>query len=417
MRSWNREIQATHEAADNHFAGKELLWWRATDVNSVVKSVKANRLKPTFAQRTAWLVGLLCFAAAAIAQHPASQEPQSGPPNPELTHRPPPKPRSLAPPEGSMKIDVVVKDASDKAVTGLQPWDFKISDNNQPRKILSFRAFSDNSVKPDPPVEVIMLIDTLNLPFQQIAFVRAEIDQFLRQNGGKLRQPVSIILLSDKGIKVQPRPSTDGNALAEIAKQIKGNISTINPAMGGEGFVERFQLSVKEMANIAENESRKPGRKLVIWVGPGWPLLDRPRDGYSERSQKGYFDGIVELSTRLREARITVDSVSPTNSGATTNLLYRNFLKGVASFREAESGHLALKVLATATGGQILGPDNDVANQINRCIDDANDFYELTFDPPRAAHADEYHQLGVVVNKPGLNVQTITRYYNQPPGN
>jgi VWFA-related protein len=374
-------------------------------------------LKLNIGLRTGWTIAFVCISAASVAQQSASQAPQSGPPDPTLTRRPPPKPKRLALLDGRIQIDVVVKDASDKPVTGLQPWDFKISDNDQPRKILSFRAFSEDSVKPDPPVEMILVIDTLNLPFQQVAFVRAEIGQFLRQNGGKLRQPVSLILLSDKGIRVQPRPSTDGNALAEIAKEIKGSISSINPAMGGEGYVERFQLSVKEMANIAENESRKPGRKLLIWVGPGWPLLDRPRDGYSQRAQKGYFDGIVELSTRLREARITVDSVSPASEGGTAIWLYQNFLKGVKSYRDAESGHLALKVLATETGGLILGPDNDVANQINRCIEDANDFYQLSFDPPKAAQADEYHELGVGVNKPGLTVRTTTRYYDQPPEN
>ncbi len=364
--------------------------------------------------RIAWVVGLFCIAAATIAQQPTAPAPQSEVPNPELVHRPAPKPRNLAIPEGRIQIDVVVKDAADKPVTGLQPWDFKIVDNNLPRKILSFRAFNDDTVKPDPPVEVILVIDTLNLPFQQVAFVRGQIDEFLHQNGGKLRQPVSLILLTDKGIRVQPRPSSDGIALSDIVSQIKGSISTINPAMGGEGYIERFQLSIKEMITIAENEAQKPGRKLLIWLGPGWPLLDRPREGYSERFQKRYFEGIVELSTTLREARMAVYSVSATNGAGPPTLLYRNFLKGVRSFREAESGHLALKVLATETGGHILGPDNDVSNQINRCIDDANAFYRLSFDPPAAGHADEYHELGILVNKPGLLVRTTTSYYDQP---
>jgi len=32
---------------------------------------------------------------------------------------------------------------------------------------------------------------------------------------------------------------------------------------------------------------------------------------YSEKDQRRYFDGIVELSTRLREARAALYSVSP----------------------------------------------------------------------------------------------------------
>ena len=210
---------------------------------------------------------------------------------------------------------------------GLQPWDFKILDNNQPRKVMSFRAFDGVTVTPDPPVEVILVLDTLNLPFQQVAFVRGELDEFLRQNGGKLKQPLTLILLTDAGIRFQPRPSTDGNAIASVVDGIKGSVSMINSAMGGEGYVERFQRSARAMDNIAQNEARKPGRKLLIWVGPGWPMLNRPSDGYSDKEQKRNFDNIVEISTALRQARITVYSVAPRFGSETPNaLLYKNFL-------------------------------------------------------------------------------------------
>src|SRR5262249_25692489 len=154
---------------------------------------------------------------------------------------PAPKARSLVIPEGKIKLDVVVDDSAGKPVLGLQPWDFQLLDNNVPRKILSFSAFSDGGVKTDPPVAVILVMDTLNLPFQQVSFVRGEIGEFLRRNGGKLQQPVTLVLLSDGGVRFQPRPSTDGNAIANVVEGIKGSVSTINPAMGGGGYVERFQ--------------------------------------------------------------------------------------------------------------------------------------------------------------------------------
>ena len=47
----------------------------------------------------------------------------------------------------------------------------------------------------------------------------------------------------------------------------------------------------------------------------------------------------------------------------------------------------------------------------------AGAFYRLSFDPPQAQHADEYHDLKVQVNQPGLTARTNAAYYNQPPGN
>jgi hypothetical protein len=69
--------------------------------------------------------------------------------------------------EGLIKLDVVVTDKSGKPVTALEPKDFTLWENDQPDKILSFHAFDGISAKPDPPVEVILLIDTVNLPAKQ----------------------------------------------------------------------------------------------------------------------------------------------------------------------------------------------------------------------------------------------------------
>jgi VWFA-related protein len=125
----------------------------------------------------------------------------------------------------------------------------------------------------------------------------------------------------------------------------------------------------------------------------------------------------VALSTRLREARIVVYSVAPAVGADTTiDIRYRDYLKPVKAPRDADSGDLSLKVLATQTGGKILGPNNDVVGQINKCIADANDFYRISFDPPIAEHADEYHELKVAVDKPDVTVRTNSGYYNEPPG-
>jgi VWFA-related protein len=361
-------------------------------------------------------------AAALVetAQVEAAQAAPS-PPDPVLTHRPPPKSTAAlakVTPEGRIHVDVLVTDSAGKPVSGLQPWDFKLLDDGQPRKILSFRSVDGAAVKPDPPVEVILLFDTANLPFQEVSFTRQEIMKFLRQNGGHLAQPVSIFLLSDAGLRIQPRPSVDGNALATVVDQIKGSVHAINAAMGAAGDVERFQLSVRQITAIAENEARRPGRKLLIWVGPGWPMLDRRSIVYSEKEQQRYFDGIVELSTRLREARMAVYSVSAAGpglgAGADRTFLYQDFLRGVKSPRQADTGNLALKVLVSESGGRILGPDNELAAQIDSCIAEANAFYTLSFDPPRPEHADEYHDLKVQVAQPALTVRTNTGYYNQP---
>jgi VWFA-related protein len=344
----------------------------------------------------------------------------SRPPDPRLVHRPPAKAPSARKPEGRIHLDVAVSDAQGKPVQGLEPWDFQVTDEAKPTKVLSFQGFDGVVAKPQPPVEVILLIDEVNLPFQQVAFVKSELSRFLRQDNGKLAQPVSIMRLTDAGLRVQPRPTLDGNAQESVVNQIKGQIGFINAAMGVDGALQRLQISEHALASIAENEAKKPGRKLLVWVGPGWPMLESAQFVTpNDTNRRRYFDAIVELTNKLREARITVNSVSgyDPNTAAVNPFHYQSFLNGVRSPHQAAAGYLALKVLAVQTGGRILGPDNDLAGQINTCIADANSFYRISFNPPPAGGADEYHELKLQIDKPGLAVRTNAGYYNEPSGN
>jgi len=391
-------------------------------VNSLVpidyrpKGVVMHRL------RSASIALLFCSAAWGFAQQATGSSAQQ---LPQLQNRPPakpPEPRGAIAAPGHIHLDVLVSDASGKPITGLGPQDFKILDNGQPRKLLSFRSYDGVNVKPAPPVEVILVLDTVNLPFTQASFVRQQVTAFLQQNGGRLAQPLSIMLLTDAGLRLQPQSTLDGNALKAVVDQIKGGVHSIYGAMGSDGDLQRFRLSLRQMAAIAENEATRPGRKLLIWVGPGWPLLDSKNFTFSDKDQRTYFDTIVELSTKLREARMAVYSVSPSNveSPQERALLYQDFLKGVASPRKADTGNLALQVLAIQSGGRVLGPDNNLAAQIDACIAEANAFYSLSFDPaappgpPPADRANEFHTLKVEASPPGATVRTNTGYYNQP---
>ncbi len=315
--------------------------------------------------------------------------------------------------EGRIHLDVVVTDKAGKPVSGLGLQDFTLLDNNRPNKILTFRPGGGGSQKAAPPIEVILLLDIVNLGFEKVAIERDQIERFLRQNGGHLAQPVSFFVLTDEGLDVQRRPALDGNGLAAEVSQADKQLRAITREGGVWGAIERYQFSVQSLMIIAEDEARKPGKKLLIWTGPGWPLLDNLRLRSTYKDEQQDFRGLVQLSTGLREARVSVYSVSLGQPDLDT-FLYRNFLQGVKAAAQVSPPRVGLKVLAVQSGGLVLGPDNDMTAQIDRCVQDARAFYTLSFDPPRADHPDEYHDLKVLVDKPGLTVRTNTGYYNQP---
>jgi hypothetical protein len=56
----------------------------------------------------------------------------------------------------------------------------------------------------------------------------------------------------------------------------------------------------------------------------------------------------------------------------------------------------------------------DLSSLIDRCVTDAKTYYVLTYNPPPAAHPNEYHDIVIKVDRPGLTARTRIGYYSQP---
>jgi|SRR5579864_1031098 len=324
--------------------------------------------------------------------------------------------------QGLINLDVVVTDNSGKPISGLGLADFALLDSGQPQTILSFHEFDELFSKADPPVGVILLIDTINMPSYLTAFERHEVERFLRRNGGHLGQPVSIFGLSDAGFWTLAQPSGDGNALAtEIASDRLAFIQRRQLVGNGTGeFVDHDPpglLALRALGYIATSERRKPGKKLLIWIGPGWSIGSE-KDFETQDPKSHTFETIYWFSTLLREARISFFffRVGQLETDPRSSDLYTHFLSGVESVQEASLKNLDKKVLAVQSGGRVLGssPGNDLVSQIDDCIREGHAFYTLSFNPPNTDRPAEYHSLQVQIGQPGLSARTDTGYYDQP---
>jgi VWFA-related protein len=352
-----------------------------------------------------FVVFSFCLSCRASAQ--ASQTPPPPPPK-GLIHRTPEMAEQQKKAERHIALSVIVTDASGTPVDGLTEQDFAILDNNHVQKIASFEEIDGRKAK--PPVEAILVFDTINPSFDDLAAVRSGVEKFLKQNGGHLALPVSIVFLSYQGVKLA-QPSRDGNTLAADFDKLPVTIRMAGSAQGAEGWVDRDQRSIRALTKLSEYEATKPNRKLLIWLGPGWPMLSAP-SYVSAADEHRYFTNIVNVSTGLRDANITLYSVRPSRT-TLQRFVYKDYLAGVRTLQQASPANLAVEVLAYQSGGLTLDP-GDVAAQINRCLADAGSYYEISFDSAPAENVNEYHGLDVKVDKPNLTVRTRTLYYAQP---
>jgi VWFA-related protein len=347
------------------------------------------------------LVLLLC-AASTLAQKPLDVPPVPAPP-------PSPTPASIT-------FNVVVTDKAGNPIRGLTQADFALFDNKQPATIRSFQAHEIETPHNDPQA-LFLLIDDVNANFSIVSVVRTQIENFLHSDGGHLPIPVGIMMLTDKGLEEITPVSNDGNALATVLHQKEGQLREIPRSAGFYGAEERVDISLRGLSSLAAYLGKANGRKLVIWIGPGWPIFDNPNVIISPQQQRNFFSALVDLSSTLRETDVTIDSLDPlgpADAASSRNFLWESFTKPVTRPNKAQPGNLALQVFAEHSGGTVESGSNDIAGEIKKCARDATAWYSLSFDAQKPDAPNTWHDIEVKVDKPGLKVRTNNGYYAQP---
>jgi VWFA-related protein len=352
-----------------------------------------NHRTPLLAILTAFLL-----AAAAVAQ-------VRGP------VQAPPAPTAAAPPVDAnhISIDVEVTDKLGHNLAGLKPEDFTLLDNKQPAKVLDFREIDSRDTS--DPVHVIIVIDMINTGFDAVAREREQLGEFLKQDGGRLAHPITLAMLSERGIKMQQTSSLDGKVLLDSLDNSNSELRMVGRSAGFWGAADRLNWSLNQLNQLTAYEATQPGRKLALFISPGWPLLVNASIDASDRQRKWTFDAIMGLTNGLREAHLTLYALDPFQLGRSDPFYYQSFLKPVTNVNRAEYDDLGLQVLAVHTGGLALVTGMDILGELNTAMRDANACYQVTFETPPADRRNEYHELHLQVDKPGVQVRTTAGYY------
>ena len=392
-----------------------------------------------------WLVALLCCIAASSMGQQSPGQAESG--QSPAAASPVLIPRSHEEREQRFRnlhhiiLNVLAVDDSNAPATGLKPQDFVLMDNGHPQQLASFSEVNGEQGVAQP--HFILILDAVNNTSRSIAFEIKEIGKYLTSSPGRLIYPTSIATLTSSGIKTS-QPSVDRSALFDESKTLFKNIRPYEcksalddaahaPPLSGHGdknigisiqktddgncLNQKFTLSVNALSDLASAQKNVPGRVILIWIGPGWPLLTGPEFHPDTAEIKAnFFDHIVQLSRTLREAQVTVDAVSSPDMFRKPELQSgpgKSLAEGPLTEKQATASDLSLPAIATQSGDRVFESKN-IAAQIARCVADVQAYYALSFDSVPSSDPDEYHSLQVKVNKPGVTVFTNSLYYAEP---
>ena len=174
--------------------------------------------------------------------------------------------------------------------------------------------------------QIILVIDAVNNFSKQVRTHAKEIERYLKEGNAPLAYPMALGVFSSIGIEVSQSSRDRAVLLHElrartediraggcITQQDHGNETAAAYTLGGMGGTraesqqqlicknERFVKSINALSELARKQMDVPGRVILIWLGPGWPMLtDKAFTPDPPDLKRSFFSQLVTLSMSLR---------------------------------------------------------------------------------------------------------------------
>ena len=335
-------------------------------------------------------------------------------------------------------LDVSVTDRAGHFIDGLGPKDFQVYEDGKFQQINSLDPPAAHTLPPatisqgiavtfDPsapasfgrsPVNVLVL-DQLNTHFADSSFARGCLRDYLNKQPAMLVQPTAILSIADTGFKTN-RPFTRdrGALLRALASAPPENAWKLEVnGKADYGPVERLDVSLRALEQIAQSYAAISGRKNIIWVGGGFPTLDPTTIDRSDAQQVR--DAMRHVTDLLLDTHVTLYAVDPTSSAAGmteitdstefAELAGDALTAGSDPFNSSED----FDRLGPLTGGRVVRARNDVAQQIALALDRSAQFYTIAYAPNSSStSAARFRKIRVICLHPGLETSTRIGYYS-----
>lgn len=351
-------------------------------------------------------------------------------------------------------ISVVVHDRSGKPVEGLTAADFTISEDGVNRPVALFsvesrsRARADAAPAPpgvytnqfDPTAlggVTLIVIDRVNTSAVDQRRAHEHLIRFLKQLdpadrvGLYLLDPTVLHVLHDVSRDVESllraldrAPGATSTALAvaderNLSADPTGAVTAGSPLdqflaqsdaqlKNMQAFFEHVRVmdTTAALEALAGHLAGIRGRKNVIWVSGGFPLIIYERDGLRNMSPE------VQAATRaLTDSDI---AIYPVDARGVLDPFVSRAADKVQVVRTLEESRRLLDasmMIADQTGGQVFHSTNDLGTAFARAVADSDLTYMLGYVPSAERWDGRFRRIRVSVNRPGVTVRHRSGYF------
>jgi VWFA-related protein len=420
--------------------------------------------KPPFqgsgALRRAWaLLMALCLALPLSSQAPGQSQPRApreglqAPPALRVTTR-------------LVQVNVIAQHGDGKPVTDLTKDDFVLYDKGQPQPISFFSVemsrtpVTPGSVptepknvysnrleqKPGVPTAItVILLDSLNTRFADLAYARQQIIKFL----GQLHPDDRVALYSlttqlrvlhdftsdaSSLLRALNRYRTRDSAQVEASEpetadtgddQLDQFLNGANQRMANFFTINRALTTASALEAIAHHLERLPGRKNLIWVSGSFPFnigMDDMSQPQNIQEARTFREEIERAAQALNNANLAVYPVDArglippqfATSGPSSRSLARGKAPSMIRMSPPAGNFDTMVILADRTGGRAFYNTNDIYGSIRRAIEDSQVTYVLGYYPTHGEWNGRFRELKVQVKRSGVHLRYRRGYFALP---
>jgi VWFA-related protein len=378
----------------------------------------------------------------------------------------------------AVAVDVVVNKAGDEPLLGLTRQDFQILEDGRPQAIDLFEehsgpanapavapmqlpphVFTNLPAAPQSDAVNILLLDSLNTPEADQAFVHKQIADFLKNMQPGTR--IAIFALNTK-LRVLQGFTAD-RSLLQAAINSKGAAPGTTPASrtrdddlrdkeelsiigamantgGADGesplpSIRRSQADVSQtqagnrstmtlaaLEQLARALAAIPGRKNLIWFAGSFPVSIFPNGSGRQTLVNGkeIGDAVRQTAGLLTEAKVALYPVSAqgiitdhtTNADSAGQPNGDDFETNPNQELPANSANTgAMEQLAHDTGGKAFYTSNNLSQSIAGAIQNGSHYYTLVYTPPSTQMDGKFHRIEVKLTAGKADLSYRRGYY------
>ena len=378
----------------------------------------------------------------------------------------------------AVAVDVVVTKGSGEPVLGLAKHDFQILEDGKPQAIDLFEehtapinapflipnqlpphVFTNLPAAPQSDAVNVLLLDSLNTPEADQAFVHKQIADFLRnmQSGTriaifalntKLRllqgftadQSLLQVALNSKAAQPGTTPASrtrdddlrDKEELSIIGEMVGNSEGSNQEAVKSDARSmdlhvatqagQRSSLTLAALQQLARAMAAIPGRKNLIWFAGSFPVSIFPNGASRQTLANGkeIGDAVRQTANLLTQAKVALYPVSAqgiivdhtTNADSAGQPNGDNFETNPNQELPAHSANTgAMEQLARDTGGKAFYTSNNLSQSIAGAIQNGSHYYTLVYTPPDAQMDGKFHRLEIKLTESKANLSYRRGYY------